>query len=142
MSTMTITADTLARSSGGAGAPHLGDDSDRYFKALLCKAGKPVELRLKPRNKHDRNAVAVFSRKGVQIGYLNADRAPRLRALLGRTEVQATLARQTASGAWIRIALNGEVPVLSDASLIEAVHDDGSWWSAPDVYPDQVYPGD
>ena len=46
--------------------------SNRRFEAMLCVPGESVELRPEPKNKHDSNAVAVFSARGVQIGYLTA----------------------------------------------------------------------
>lgn len=50
------------------------DGSDRRFEILLCTPGEPVELVPEPRNRHDENAVAVRSARGVQIGYLTAER--------------------------------------------------------------------
>ncbi len=87
--------------------------------------------------------MAVFSCRGVQIGYLTADRARRLGMLLGRTKVQAIFQRPATFGAWIRVAFTGEVPTLTDAMLVEAFHDDGAWVNAePDFYPDEVYSDD
>lgn len=138
-----IASDALpAMSLAVVGAPHLNSDgSNRQFEILLCQAGEAVELRPEPRNKHDRNAVAVFSCRGAQIGYLSAERAPRLGALLGQREVQAVFQRPTPFGAWIRVAFGGEVPALTDAMLVEA--DRGaSEWIEPEqeFYPDEVWP--
>lgn len=98
-----------------------------------------MEFRPEPRNEHGRNVVAVFSCRDVRIGYLTADRAPELAALLGRTQMQAVFQRQAAFGAWIRVAFDGEAPVLTDAVLVETVCDDGAWArDEPDFYPDEV----
>ena len=50
--------------------------SDRRFETLLFARGEPVDLRSEPKNSHDKNAIAVFSVRGIQLGYLNAERAP------------------------------------------------------------------
>ncbi len=132
----------LPMSLAVVGAPHLNaDGSNRQFEILVCQAGEPVELRPEPKNKHDRNAVAVFSCRGTQIGYLSAERAPRIGALLGQTEVEAVFQRQASFGAWIRVAFNGEVPELTEAMTIETPRADGEWRDAePDFYPDEVWP--
>lgn len=126
------------------GAPHLNaDGSNRQFEILVCQAGEPVELRPEPKNKHDRNAVAVFSCRGVQIGYLSAERAPRLGALLSQREVQAVFQRGAPFGAWIRVAFDGEAPVLSAGMLVE--HErrrDDVADPEPGFYPDEVWPDD
>lgn len=125
------------------GAPHLNaDGSNRQFEILLCKPNEPVELRPEPRNKHDRNAIAVLSCRGVQIGYLSAERAPRIGALLREREVQAVFQRAMATGAWIRAAFDGEVPVLTDAMLEERGGDEPSLDADLDFYPDPIWPDD
>lgn len=86
---------------------------ERKFEILLCEPGEPVELRPEPKNKHDDLAVAVLSARGVQLGYLTAERAPRIGALIrqGR-EVTALFQRPVSWGAWIRVGFDGEVPVV------------------------------
>ena len=46
----------------------------RRFEIEICAPGEPVELILEPNNPADPRAVAVFSVRGVQIGYLSAER--------------------------------------------------------------------
>jgi len=122
------------------GAPYANaDGSNRQFEILLCKPGEEVTLRAEPRNRHDRNAIAVHSCRGIQIGYVTAERAPLLGTLLGRTQVQAVFQRKAAFGAWIRVAFNGEIPRLTDAMLVE--HDEASD-AAPEFYPDEEWPDD
>lgn len=48
------------------------DGSDRQEIIELLKVGDPIELVPEPNNPYDRNAIAVFSRKG-QIGYIGRD---------------------------------------------------------------------
>jgi len=48
------------------------DGSDRRTELGRLAPGDPVELRREPENKHDPDAVAVFSGRGAQVGYLPA----------------------------------------------------------------------
>ena len=49
--------------------------SDPRIEMLLFAPGEPVDLRPEPKNSHDKNAIAAFSVRGLQLGYLNAERA-------------------------------------------------------------------
>lgn len=81
----------------------------------MCRGGEPVEMRPEPKNPADPNAVAVFSARCVQIGYLTAERAPWIGSMLKRGRpVAAIFQQQTQWGAWIRVAFDGERPVLPD----------------------------
>lgn len=93
------------------------DGSSRRFETLLCAPGEPVTLRREPKNPADGNAVAVDSARGVQIGYLAAERAPWIAAKLdaGRT-IRAVFQQPTRSGAVIRADLDGEEPALPRAA--------------------------
>lgn len=86
---------------------------NRRFEILVCTPGEPVSLVPEPRNPADPNAVMVLSARGVQIGYLPAERAPWIGGMLraGR-EVRAVFQQPTAHGAAIRVALDGAEPVL------------------------------
>lgn len=85
----------------------------RRFEVELCRPGEPVELRPEPRNKHDENAIAVFSCRGIQIGYLPAERAPLIGGIIAKDrEVRAIFQERTSWGAVIRIAFDGEEPRL------------------------------
>ena len=110
------------------------DGSDRGFEILLCKAGEPVALEPEPKNKKDENAVKVLSARGVQIGYLTAERAPWLsRVLRSGRETTAVFQRKADWGAWIRVAFDGKVPVV--APEMEEGRD-----AEPEFYPDEVWP--
>ena len=50
------------------------EEGDRRAEAEQCKRGEPVDLVCEPDNSADPRAVAVFSARGVQIGYLTAER--------------------------------------------------------------------
>lgn len=119
------------------GAHHPNrNKSNRMFEILLCVPGEPVELRPEPKNKHDERAVAVFSSRGVQMGYLSAERCGRIGALIraGR-EVHAIFQDKADFGAWIRVAFDGEEPALPAQRTADADEE-------PDFYPDEVWPDD
>jgi hypothetical protein len=52
-------------------AQRNSDGSNRQDIIRRCKAGEPIHLRREPRNAHDRNAVAIYTNQGKQIGYLD-----------------------------------------------------------------------
>lgn len=99
----------------------------RRFEVELCRPGEPIELRLEPRNKFDEHAVAVFSCRGIQIGYLPAERAPLIGGLIRKGhDVRAIFQERTIWGAAIRVAFDGKTPVLP---VRQAADDsDGDWW--------------
>ncbi|GGB21356.1 hypothetical protein GCM10011380_08650 [Sphingomonas metalli] len=51
------------------------DKSHRRFEMALCAHGEPVKLIREPKNKADKRAIAVFSVRDIQLGYLTAERA-------------------------------------------------------------------
>lgn len=126
------------------GAPYPNaDGTNRQFEILLCQPGEPVTLVPEPHNKKDRRAVAVYSSRGVQIGYVNAERAGWLGALIAEHEVQAVFQRKAAFGAWVRVAFDGDLPALSAAMLVEPDERDvPAPDPEPDFYPDEIWPDD
>lgn len=118
------------------------DGSDRRFEVLLCQPGEAVELRLEPKNKHDPLAIGIFAERGVQLGYVSAERCGRIGQLIrqGR-EVQAIFQGQSDKGAWIRVAFDGEAPGVPEARL-EAPHSSAALPHSPtpDFYPDEEWP--
>lgn len=117
----------------GADHPNRGG-GNRRFEILLSAPGEPVTLVPEPRNPVDPHAVMVMSARGVQIGYLTADRAAWIGAMLrqGR-EVAAIFQQATPMGAAIRVAFDGAVPVLPE---VRAAGVDPE----PDFWPDEVPP--
>lgn len=87
----------------------------RRFEIAICRPGEVVSLVPEPKNPADERAVAVFSARGVQIGYLTAERCGWIGSMLrnGR-EVRAIFQSASAFGAWIRVAMDGADPVLPD----------------------------
>lgn len=88
----------------------------RRFETALCAPGDTIELRPEPRNPADPRAVAVYSERGVKLGYLTAERAPLISRELARgREALAVFQAATKTGAIIRVAFDGAEPVLPAA---------------------------
>ena len=116
------------------------DGGNRRFEILLCAPGEHVELAPEPRNPVDPNAIAVFSARGVQIGYLTADRAPWIGGMLrnGR-EMHAVFQHATRPGAAIRIGFDGETSVLPDVERAPVANEGAS---DDEFWPDDLPPDD
>jgi hypothetical protein len=124
----------------GAAHPNA-DGSNRRFEILLCNPGEAVELVPEPRNKADPHAIAVWSRRRVQIGYLTAERAPWIGSRMAAgAELVGVFQRPTDVGAVIRVNLEGQQPVLP----VEREHEAEAGQADPDsgFYPDYLPPDD
>jgi len=106
----------------------------RRFELALCVPGERIELSPEPTNKHDPYAIAVYSCRGVQLGYLTAERAPWIGAQIrqGR-ELRAIFQGMTDKVGWLRLAFDGEVPTLPPAAIVQPPRDDSGF------YPDAVW---
>lgn len=83
-----------------------------------------------PKNEFDEHAIAVFSSRGVQLGYLPSERAVWIGTILRRgIEVRAVFQALGDSVAWCRIAFEGDEPSLPPVADRSEVDDDG-------FYPD------
>ena len=104
----------------------------RRFEAGLCIPGEAVELRPEPNHPKDEHAIAVFSCRGVQLGYLASERAVLIGTMMrqGR-EPRAILQGLMPTAAWIRVAFDGEEPVLPVQRSAEAGADDSGFWPDP-----------
>lgn len=58
------------------------DRSNRRFEMALCTRGEPVHLVPDPKNRADPRAIAVVSARGIQLGYLTAERCGFIGGLL------------------------------------------------------------
>ena len=105
----------------------------RRFELQICRPGESVELRAEPQNKYDEHAIAVFSSRGIQLGYLPSERAVLIGTLWRRgTEIRAIFQQLDRAVAWVRLAFDGDDPVLPAAG--DAVSGDH-----PDFDPDPIY---
>jgi hypothetical protein len=105
----------------------------RRFELEICAPGEPIELRPEPKNPFDEHAIAVFSCRDVQLGYLASERAVWIGTLARQGhETTAIFQGQTPTVGWVRVAFDGEVPVLPPQRDSEA--------SDPDFWPDEEWP--
>lgn len=118
------------------------DGSNRLFEIALCVPGEIVKLVPEPKNKHDSSAVAVYSARGIQIGYLSAERCGWIgsKIRLGE-ELRAAFQAAERGGALIRISFNGEDPILPMPSSTRAGTARSPDWD-DDFYPDEIWPDD
>jgi hypothetical protein len=94
---------------------------NRRTEILLCEPGEPVLLVHETTNRHDANAIAAFSARGVQIGYLSADKTPIVHKANGEgRQPQAIFQAATDWGCYIRVAFGGRVPQLPPSSAHRA----------------------
>lgn len=116
------------------GLDFLNDDaarSNRRFEVALCRPGDPVTLRREPMNRADPRAVAVYSERGVQIGYLTAERC----GLIGNrldagARAQAVFQEARKGAAIIRVRMGEGAPQLPPPRPVASAA------PAPDFYPD------
>ncbi|WP_267395923.1 MULTISPECIES: HIRAN domain-containing protein [unclassified Sphingomonas] len=98
------------------------DGSNRLSEALMTMPGEPIELVPEPKNKHDSHAIAVISPRGVQLGYVNAERAPYVGGRMRRgEEVNAIFQGVEGASAFVRVRFGGGIPMLPVASAKPAV---------------------
>ncbi len=107
----------------------------RRFDLEICRPGEPIDLVDEPKNQFDEHAIAVFSCRGIQLGYLASERAVLIGTLWRQGhEAIAIFQALDAKVGWIRVAFDGEQPTLPPAATSHsAAGDDGFW-------PDEVYP--
>jgi hypothetical protein len=122
----------------GADYANKGRSPARRFEIQLLEPGEPVDLIPEPKNPVDPRAVAVFSRRSVQIGYLTAERCGWIGAMLGEgREIRAVFQSKTRFGCWIRAAFDGEEPVLPPVADARAPSDDDTGFYADPDWPDE-----
>jgi len=120
------------------GAAHANKDGgNRRSEIIFCTPGEPVYLVPEPKNPVDPQAVKVLSARNFQIGYLTAERAPWIGAMLknGRPIV-AVFQQETPFGAYIRAHLDGLPPTLPP---VKEPPEPGADWD-PGFYPDEEPP--
>ncbi|WP_052025708.1 HIRAN domain-containing protein [Novosphingobium sp. AP12] len=121
----------------GAGFPNKAKGPTRRFEIAVCTPGDPIELRPEPKNPADERAIAVYSERGVQLGYLRAEHAYRMGKYLqaGHTII-AVFQEATSYGAAIRVAFDGKLPLLPETTADEtrSPHQEQDFW------PDEIWP--
>jgi len=96
----------------GVGFENKRGGPSRRFEVEICRPGEPIELVPEPKNPADPRAIAVYSTRGIQIGYIRAERAPLVGNALRRGGVKAIFQQSTPWGAVIRVHFDGSEPTL------------------------------
>lgn len=106
----------------------------RRFAIDLCRPGDPVQLVPESKNPADQNAIMIWNSDGMQMGYVPAERTMLIhRAWHDGKDVRAIFQGAAESGAWIRVAFDGE-PVLPEAAARPTANH-----VEPDFYPDEEW---
>jgi hypothetical protein len=125
------------------GAAHPNKDGgNRRTEIAFCDPGESVELRPEPRNAYDEHAIAVFSARRFQIGYVASHRAVFLSRLLRAGHGLTAIFQEVATwGAVIRVGVDchpvlpapGEEPNITPADTAAG---------PPEFWPDEIPPDD
>jgi hypothetical protein len=108
----------------------------RRFELEICQPGEPIELRPEPDNHFDEHAIAVFSCRGIQLGYLASERAVFIGTLWRQGhDAVAIFQSLEARVGWLRVAFDGEQPSLPAAPSSEPQPGADGFWPDP-VYDD------
>lgn len=127
---MTLAQRTLAV----VGANHMPGVG---FEITMCRPCELVQLVPEPENEADENAIAVYSARNVQIGYLPSERAAFLiKVLKGGETIRAVFQEPTPWGCYIRMSFDGSVPILPEKVQGSVQEIDPE----PDWYPDEEWP--
>lgn len=86
--------------------------SSRRMEIMMCHPGDSVELRPESKNAFDANAIAVWSERGVQIGYLSAERAPFIGRRMQGEDIVAVFQALQGNAAYVRVRFGGGAPTL------------------------------
>lgn len=105
----------------------------RLFAIGLTEPGDPVTLRPEPDNPYDEHAVAVDNAAGMMMGYIPANLAVYVGMQIRRGSAAAIFQGRTDRGGFIRIAFDGEEPVLPPEPADQTATDD---WHPDPEYPD------
>jgi hypothetical protein len=101
----------------------------------LCEPGEPVTLKPEPTNKAAQNAIAVYSDRGVQLGYVSAERTLPVHRAWGEAQpVRAVFQQATSWGCAIRVTFDGNEPVLPPDTGAHPMQPGDDW--QPDPEPD------
>lgn len=104
------------------------DGTSRQLELAECRVGEKLELVREPNNPHDPRAVAIFTARGIRVGYLNRDRAGWIGSKIDRGyDVRAIVERikgrgieGSALGLVLRINMDGEEPALPRRNMVSS----------------------
>ncbi|AMK26619.1 HIRAN domain-containing protein (plasmid) [Sphingobium sp. SJ10-10] len=123
------------------------DGSNRQFEIRMLNPGDAISLLPEPANRLDSSAVAVFSFRGFQIGYLSAERCGWIGAKIQQgQDVRAIFQAPTNDGAIIRVHLDGGTPTLPPPPPESVLSVDALYAQQADLasgfWPDYLPPDD
>ena len=129
-------------SASVVGAPYPNSDgSNRQFEIKLCDRGERCDLLPEPKNKFDEHAVAVFSSRGVQIGYVSSERAVYVGGLIrAGHHLTALFQEETPWGAALRVGVDCEPDLPPLSTFQPRQHGQTSGADDSGFYPDPIYP--
>ena len=104
------------------------DGTSRQLELAECQRGEKLELVREPENPHDPHAVAIFTPRGIRVGYLRRDRALWIGAKIDRGyDVRAIVERikgrgieGSALGLVMHINMDGEEPELPARNMVSS----------------------
>lgn len=96
------------------------DGTSREDEVRRCTIGERVDLVPEPTNEHDPRAVAAFSARGVQLGYISAERCGYIGGKIASGEpceaifqqVEPPHAGEPIGVIWVRARIGGGAPTL------------------------------
>jgi hypothetical protein len=97
------------------GIDYPNDDkskSNRRMELLLTAPGEPVDLRSDRKNTHDPDAIGIYTIRGVQVGYLSAERAPWIGKRMQSEDFVALFQQLHGNVAYLRVRFGGGEPTL------------------------------
>ena len=107
----------------------------RQMEILLCEPGERVTLVHEPKNLVDGKAIAVFSSRDIQIGYVVADRTGIIHRAWGDArDVRPIFQESITGGAAIRVAFDRD-PVLPPPSKRPLPPMETGEWDGVDYVP-------
>lgn len=104
----------------------------RRFELAMCTPGEELDLVPEPDNPADPSAVAVYSCRGYQLGYLPADRCGRISAMINQGRVVTAIYQgMDQLRGYARIAYDSDTPILPKA--ITKLEEPRDFW------PDEIW---
>lgn len=87
-------------------------------------------MRPEPDNEFDPYAVAVYSIRGIQLGYVPAERCARMAGMLANgREIAAIYQGRDSQRGYMRVAYDGDIPFLPKSKQAQPVEQD--FWPDP-----------
>lgn len=125
----------------GANHPNA-DGGNRRSEIAFCDIGEQLELRPEPKNPYDEHAIAAYSARGFQIGYVASERAVLLNGLMRDGHVVSAIFQDVATwGAIARVGIDC-APVLPAPTAPDERQDDTVEDNETEFWPDYLPPDD